>query len=99
MAYFIYKGDDTDAFNQEFIKINVDVPVDWTITKAEFKVGQLAPMVFLNPEFPIYAKLSANQTIKLKDINTCYLAIYDARGRKQTLEGSISFKAKEEVVK
>ena len=99
MSYYIYKGDDTDAFNQEFLTVNVIVPEDWTITKAELKIAQLPPIVYNNPTFPWKVKLSSIQTKKLKENNECNLAIYDARGRKQTLDGTAVFKAKEEVVK
>lgn len=100
MAYYtIYKGDDTDAFNQEFLKVNVIVPQDWTITKAELKIAQLPPIVYNDPVFPWFVKLNSVQTRKLRETNECHLAIYDVRGRKQTLEGSVAFKAKEEVVK
>ena len=100
MAYYsVYKGDDTDAFNQEFLTVNVTVPPDWTITKAELKIAQLPLIIYNDPVFPWKVKLSAIQTKKLKETNECRLAVYDARGRKQTLEGSVAFKAKEEVVK
>ena len=48
--------------------------------------------------FPISVSLESYQTSNLKDVNTCYLAIYDEQGRKQTLEGSWTFIAESEVV-
>lgn len=93
-----YRGDDWNAFGQEWALIEVDIPEDWVVSKAEFKVGNLAPMIFENPIFPIPVSLESYQTKNLKDITTCYLAIYDEQGRKQTLDGSWTLETEEEVV-
>jgi hypothetical protein len=93
-----YKGDDYDAFDQEWALIEVDIPEDWVVSKAEFRVGDLPKMVFFNPEFPIPVSLNSAQTSNLRDYNTCYLAIYDEKGRKQTCDGSWTFFANDEVV-
>lgn len=98
MSYKYYKGDDFNSFNQEWVQIQLDIPVDWTVYKAEFKVGNLPVMRFINPVFPLDVSLTSEQTANLKDINTCYLAIYDEEGRKQTLDGSWTFTAEDEVV-
>ena len=96
MAY--YKGDDFDSFDQEWALVEVDIPEDWIVTRAELKVGNLPKMTFNNPVFPFSVSLDSSQTANLKDINTCYLAIYDEEGRKQTLDGSWTFVASDEVV-
>lgn len=93
-----YKGDDFNSFNQEWVRINLDIPNNWIISKAEFKVGNLPTMRFINPVFPLGVSLTSEQSANLKDINTCYLAIFDEEGRKQTLEGSWTFSAEDEVV-
>lgn len=93
-----YKGDDFNSFDQEWALIEVDIPEEWEVLKAEFKVGVLPTMTFDNPEFPLLVSLDASQTIQLKDINNCYLAIFDKENRKQTLEGSWTFEAENEVV-
>lgn len=98
MATTYYRGDDWDAFGQEWVEIRLDVPANWTISKAEFKVGNLPVMTFINPQFPKVVSLDASQTQNLKDINVCYLAIYDELGRKQTLDGSWTFETKAERV-
>lgn len=92
------KGDDFGAFNQEWAKIEVDIPIDWTVSKAKFKVGNLPVMTFCNPVFPLTVNLDSSQTINLKDVNTCYLALYDEDGRKFTLDGCWTFVAEDEVV-
>ena len=93
-----YKGDDFDAFNQEWVSIEVDIPEDWVVSRAEFRVGNLPVMVFYDPVFPISVELESYQTVNLKDVNTCYLALYDEEGRKQTLDGSWTFIAEDKVV-
>ena len=98
MAEKYYKGDDFDAFDQEWVQIVLDFPEDWIISRAEFKVGNLPVMRFNDPIFPLSIYLTSEQTINLKDVNTCYLAIYDDLGRKQTLSGSWTFQAEDEVV-
>ena len=80
-----YKGDDFNAFGQEWALVEVDIPEDWVVAKAELRVGNLPKMTFY-------------QTSNLKDINECYLAIYDEEGRKLTLDGSWTFVAENEVV-
>lgn len=92
------KGDDYGAFNQEWAQIEVDIPEDWIVTKAKFKVGNLPTMTFYDPVFPFTVNLDSSQTINLKDVNTCYLAIYDEEDRKLTLDGCWTFVAEDEVV-
>ena len=93
-----YRGDDWDAFDQEWARIEVDIPEDWEISRAEFRVGDLPVMTFIDPVFPIPVSLAGYQTDRLKDVTSCYLAIYDRQGRKQTLNGSWTFQTKEKVV-
>ena len=98
MATKYYRGDDFDAFNQEWVQIELDFPEGWIISRADFKVGNLPVMRFMNPIFPLDVNLTAEQSSNLKDINTCYMAIYDEEGRKLTLEGSWTFQVEDEVV-
>lgn len=99
----IFKNDDTGAFRQEgspFLRINrpKGLADEVVITKAEFKCGLLPVMVFENPTFPIDINLTADQTKQLATTNYCYLKCYDKDGLGQTCEGTISFKAKTQVV-
>lgn len=93
-----FKGDDFDAFGQEWAIIELDIPEDWTVSKAKFKVGNLPSMNLDEPVFPKPVTLDSSQSINLKDVNTCNMVIYDEKGRKQTLEGSWTFVAEDEVV-
>lgn len=94
----IRKGDDTDAFGFGFLTIELDNADQYTITKAEIKIGPLNKS-FINPTFPLHISLNRNETMKLSEYgNKCYMALYDAYGKKYTCEGSLSFKADPKVV-
>lgn len=97
----LYRYDDTAAFGDRFILIDAEFPDDtWAerITRAEFKITGIPVMVFENPVFPIEVNLNSAQTALLKDVNDCYLAVYDEEGRKRTCEGTLTFTSKKRVV-
>lgn len=93
----IYRGDDTDAFDQEFMTISATVPDGWVIKKAEWRAGNVLK-VFNDPVFPLSVVLNKAETKQLQNVNVCYLAVYDAQGRKQTCTGSLKFMSQAEVV-
>ena len=93
----LFRGDDTNAFGQKFITIELDNAEGLGIYKAEFKCGTILK-TFENPIFPIDISLSAEETSKLFQNNACYLAIYDEFGRKHTCSGYLTFSTKREVV-
>lgn len=97
MAEKYYKGDDYDAFDEEWVLIDPELPEDWIVSRADFKVGDLPTMRFIDPVFPIPVSLTSEQSINLKDVNTCYMVVYDEKGRKKTLDGSWTFVAEDEV--
>ena len=93
----LYRGDDTNAFNNKFITIELENAEGLIISKAEFKCGEILK-TFENPVFPIEISLSSEETSRLFQNNSCYLAIYDELGRKHTCNGYLSFSSKREVV-
>lgn len=93
----IYKGDDTDAFDQNFIKINISNPSDYTITKVIFQCGNIQK-VYSHPTFPIYVNFSHEESERLYQDSTCYLQVFDSKGRRQTCEGTLKFTANAKVV-
>lgn len=93
----IYKGDDSGAFDNNFITINLENPLDYTITKAIFVCGCLQ-REYLNPIFPWVINFSSAETNHLKAANTCYLVVYDEQGRQKTCQGTLTFKAKNGVI-
>lgn len=93
----LFRCDDTDAFNQNWLTIEADYPQDWIVSMAEFKVSNLPSMFFEDPEFPLMINLSSAQTALLKDTNSCYLTLYDTEGRRQTCEGTFIFETRKKV--
>ena len=98
MTNVYYRGDDFDAFDQNWAQIVVDIPESWDVSRAEIKIGNLPVMTIVEPQFPMYISLDSSQTANLKDVSVCYMALFDQFGRKQTLEGSWTFTTKEKVV-
>ena len=97
MGAKLFRGDDTQAFGNNWLTIEADYPSDWVISAAEFKVGNLPTMLFENPEFPLKVNLSSSQTAVLKDVNSCYLSLYDKDGLKITCEGTFIFETRKQV--
>ena len=94
----IFRGDDTGAFGQTWLIVNVDIPNTWIVSKAELKIGNLPVKIFETPDFPLAINLTSAQTALLKDTNVCYLALYDEEDRKLTLEGSYTFTTRKQAV-
>ena len=93
----LYKGDDTGAFGNNFITINLDNPQEFVVTKAIFTCGCIQK-TFDNPQFPIVINLSGKETERLRTQNVCYLVAYDSQGRQRTCKGTLTFNAKNGVL-
>ena len=93
----LYRGDDTDAFGNSFITINLATTLDVTISKAVFQCGVIKK-TFDNPIFPLQIELTALETKSLKADNTCYLAVWDEDNKKRTCSGSLIFNTQSQVV-
>ena len=93
----IFKGDDTNAFNNKFLTIDLEGVEGVKISKAEFKCGSICK-TFENPTFPLEVNFTCDETKTLLANNCCHLAVYDEFGRKRTCQGEITFVAKEQVV-
>lgn len=93
----IYKTDDTAAFGNRFITINLENPFEYPISKAIFVCGCLKK-TFENPVFPLVINFSSQETANLSVSNTCYLVVYDSEGRQKTCKGTLTFKAQNGVL-
>lgn len=93
----IFKGDDSGAFGNNFITINLDNPLGYTISKAVFVCGCIQKP-FKNPVFPLRINLTSQETAKLRSSNVCYLVVYDSEGRQKTCQGSLTFNAQNGVI-
>lgn len=90
MTQPIYKGDNTGAFGNNFITINLDNPLGFTVSRVIFVCGCIQK-TFNNPEFPIVINLTSEETKTLKPSNVCYLVAYDSEGRQKTCKGTLTF--------
>lgn len=97
MTNSIYKGDNTGAFGNSFITINLNNPLGYTISKAIFVCGVINK-TFENPVFPIVINFTSSETSKLCVSNICYLVVYDSQGRQKTCNGTLRFKAQNGVI-
>lgn len=93
----IFKGDNSGAFGNNFITINLENPLGYTISKAIFVCGCIQKS-FDNPVFPIVINFSSQETAQLRSSNTCYLVAYDSEGRQKTCKGTLTFPAQNGVL-
>ena len=93
----IYRNDDTNAFGNEFLTIELDNEFNFIITKAEFQCGTVLK-VYENPVFPLNVSLTREETKLLRSQNNCYLRVYDENSLRETCEGTIIVETKSEVV-
>lgn len=93
----IYKGDDTNAFGQNFIKVTLKNDAGYTISKVIFQCGPIQK-VYVRPQFPIYIDFTHVESKRLKQESECYLQVFDEKGLRQTCKGTLTFTAKAQVV-
>lgn len=93
----VYKGDNTGAFGNKFITINLNNPQEYIISRAVFVCGCINKS-FENPVFPLEVNLTSEETAKLKPSNICYLVTYDSEGRQKTCKGTLTFPATQGVI-
>lgn len=93
----IYMGDNTGAFGNNFITINLENPLGYQITKAVFVCNCLTK-TFENPQFPLTVNFDSSETAKLRSSNTCFLVVFDELGRQKTCTGNLTFKAQNGVL-
>lgn len=93
----IFKSDDTGAFGNSFITINLDNPNEYIVSRVIFVCGCIKK-TFDNPTFPIVVNLTSEETSRLKTTNVCYLVAYDSEGRQKTCKGTFKFNAQNGVI-
>lgn len=98
MINTVYKGDDTAAFGNTFITINLENPLGYTISKAIFVCGCIQK-TFENPVFPLTINLTGAETAKLNYTNVCYLVVFDENGLQKTCNGTLTFPAQNGVLR
>lgn len=100
MANPIYKGDDTSAFGNNFITIELDNPLGYTVSKVEFVVNGGCPKIpaIENPQFPLIINFDSWQTAQLRPNNVGQLVVWDEDGRQKTCQGKVLFSAQNGVL-
>ncbi len=100
MANPIYKGDNTAAFGNNFITIELDNPLGYTVSKCEFVVNGGAPKIppIEDPQFPLIINFDSRQTTQLRPNNVGQLVVWDAEGRQKTCQGKVLFTAQDGVI-
>lgn len=93
----LYKGDNTEAFGGNLLKINLINDDGVEITKAEIRIGIVLKTIE-SPQFPLYVNFNEEESDMLNYINDVYVALYDSQGRKKTVEGTLRFKAQKRRV-
>ena len=93
----VYKGDNTGAFGNNFLTINLNNPLGYPISKAIFVCGCIKK-TFDNPEFPLRINFSSQESQYLRTNNVGYLVVFDSENRQKTCNGTITFKAQNGVI-
>jgi len=87
----IYGGDDTGAFDKNFIRITLKGLEGKTITKAIFQCGPIQK-VYTRPKFPIDINFSSAESERMYEDADCYLQLFDEKGRRLTSSSTLKVK-------
>lgn len=94
----IFKGDDSDAFGRNLIRVNAPKGIEeGLISKCIFQCG-CYQQVIDTPTFPFYLNIPSEGSKKLSYANECYLQLFDKEGKRITLKGNLTILAEKQVV-
>lgn len=88
----LVRGDDSQAFGQNLIRITLSDPDNLldghSISKCVIRFNESVTKTFLNPVFPLLVNLTSEESSNLTDgDNTARMAIWDENNQKLTAEG------------
>lgn len=96
----IFKGDDTDAFGNNYITIHIANPLQMPISKIIFSVngGMLQKTFtdeshFTDENIELIVNFNSQETAKLNARNVGNVVAYDMRNRQKTCPQSLVFSA------
>lgn len=97
----VFMGDDTGAFGNNFITINLKNDLGYIVSKVEFIInnGCIPPKEYVNPEFPLRINFDRTETVKFQPINVCRLRAYDSKGLCKTCKNTLTFFAENGEIK
>lgn len=87
----IYRGDDTGAFDKNFITITLKGLEGKIISKAIFQCGPIQK-VYTRPQFPIVVNFSSTESERMYEDADCYLQVFDEKGRRITSASTLKVK-------
>lgn len=93
----MYRYDNLQAFDGSPIEVEFDTEGK-EVSRALFVIneGEIVKE-YQNPTSPLYVELDETDTGKLKYLNIAKLILFDAQGRKLTLDGQLEFTTNKEV--
>lgn len=101
----IYKGDDTSAFGNNFVRITIKNPDQKPISKIEFNVN--AGIIiqtftdtnnFTEENIVLIVNLNSEETSKLSSTNVANVICYDMNGKQFTCRQTLRFSAVNGVI-
>jgi len=93
----LFRGDDTDAFENPFMCFHL-ANDKWTqVSKLVFQCGKVIKQ-WVNPVFPLHVSLNHEDTLKLRRFNRAYFQLFDSKGRRITYPVEFTFYAEKQVV-
>ena len=99
----LIRGDDSQAFGQNLLRINLQDPdgllVNHSISKAEIRFNPSVAKVYENPVFPLLVNLTSEESGNLSvGDNYAVMKLWDELGRPLTPEGGKIIKIGERKV-
>lgn len=91
----VFTSDDTGAFGNNFITINLKNELNYPVSKVEFIInnGCILPKEYINPVFPLKINFDRTETVKFQPVNVCRLRAYDDKGLRKTCKNTLTFYA------
>ena len=91
----VFTSDDTGAFGNDFITINLKNDLNYPVSKIDFITnnGCIPTKEIYNPVFPLKINYDRTETVKFLPVNTCRLRAYDQNGLRKTCNNTLTFYA------
>ena len=94
-----YRSDDTSAFGNNFITIDlVNNPLNVKVSRADFIIQGKYCKRFDNPVFPLIINFTPEELQKLDVLNVGFLKVYDSEGKPKVCDGNVVFEIKNGVM-
>ena len=99
MTNSIYKGDNTGAFGNQFITINLgNIPEGYSVSRADVYVNSCLFKTFQTPVFPLRINFTSEETLSFRSTNVVNLEVWDDQNRNKQCKGSLVFDCQNGVI-